>query len=215
MEARSARQYEGRRSGEGADRARVVKCCAQRCHASAVSGFAGSRCGFTLLELMIVMSVLLVAFLAMSQALVTSMRLTGVNRESALATDGIRERMEVLEGVEEFSEVFALYNANPNDDPGLPGSAPGSGFAVAGLMPTEGDADGLVGEILFPTIGLELREDLEDAGLGMPRDLSGDNFVDRANHAGDYRLLPVLLRLRWNQGGLERSMEVRTLLADR
>ena len=182
---------------------------------AAVLGRLRPRGGFTLLELMIVVSVLLVTLLAMSQSLVASMKLNGVNRETALATDGIREITEVLEGVEDFSMLFALYNANPADDPGLPGSAPGAAFAVPGLSPVETDPDGRVGEIVFPTLGFELREDLLDANLGMPRDLNGDGVVDAANHAGNYRILPVLLRLRWKGSGCERSMEVRTLLADR
>jgi hypothetical protein len=164
---------------------------------------------------MIVISVLLVAFLAMSQSLVTSMRLTQINRESALATDGIHEVMEVLEGVEEFSQLYVLYNTIPDDDPGLEGSAPGSGFAVEGLAPVAEDPDGFVGEILFPTSGLELREDVVDEGMGMPRDLNGDGVIDALNHAGDYRILPVLVRLHWKGNGCERSMEVRTLIADR
>ena len=98
-----------------------------------VARIARAREGFTLIELMIVVSVLLITLVAISQSLVASLRLTGVNRETALATDGIRERIEILEGAEDFSKVFALYNSNPNDDPGGAGTAPGSGFAVRGL----------------------------------------------------------------------------------
>src|SRR5678815_2435208 len=118
MGHKTARQPNSCRFEGAVEGCRVVRCI-RGIRPAVDSRFAESRRGFTLLELMIVMSVLIVAFLAMSQALVTSMKLTSVNRESALATDGIRERMEVLEGVEEFSELFALYNANSNDDPGL------------------------------------------------------------------------------------------------
>lgn len=173
------------------------------------------RGGFTILELSIVMSVLLFTLIAMAQSLAASMKLTGVNRETALATDGVRDVVESIQGVEEFSTVFALYNANPADDPGLAGSAPGSGFAVEGLEAVAGDLDGLVGEIVLPTLGAQLREDLADPALGMPRDLNGDGLVDMLDHAGDYRILPVLLRLRWKGRGCERSMEIRTLVADR
>jgi hypothetical protein len=161
---------------------------------------------------LIVVTIVVIAFLAMSHTLVTSMKLTGVNRESAYATDGLRDMMETLQGVDDFSTVFRLYNDNPLDDAG---TAPGSGFAVAGLQPVEGDPDGFVGEIVFPTIGTQLREDLVDPALGMPRDLSGDGVIDSLDHARDYRILPVLLRVRWQGSGIERSMEIRTLLADR
>jgi hypothetical protein len=172
-----------------------------------------------MVELMIVMSVLLFAFLAMSQSIASSMRLTGVNRETRLATDGLREMAERLQGVEEFATLFARYNDDPADDPlGLP--APGSGFAVAGLEAVAGDPDGLVGEIVFPTLDVggvrELREDVVDERLGMPRDLDGNGEIDvGVNKADVYRLLPVALRLRWRVGAGERSMEIRTLIADR
>ena len=164
---------------------------------------------------MIVIAIIVIALLAMSHTLVSSMQLTRVNRESALATDGLRDMVETLQGVEDFSSVFKLYNDNPADDPGIPGSAPGSNFAVQGLQAVDGDPDGLVGEIVFPTVGTVLREDIAMPELGMPHDLNGDGGLDGIDHAGNYRILPVLLRLRWKGSGVERSMEIRTLLADR
>ena len=178
-------------------------------------GRRGRRDGFTIIELMIVIAIIVVAFLAMSHTLVSSMQLNGVNRESAYATDGLRDTMETLQGVQDFDTVFALYNDNPLDDPGIAGSAPGCHFNVAGLQAVSTDPDGFVGEIVFPTLLNQLREDLAIPELGMPRDLSGDGVVDSLDHAGDYRLLPVVLRLRWRGSGIERTMEIRTLLADR
>lgn len=175
--------------------------------------------GFTLLELSLVIGVLMVAFLALSQSLGASIKLSDVNRESALATEALRGRVELLQGIVGFDAVFALYNDDPSDDPGGPGTAPGSAFAVAGLAAVPEDEDGLAGEILFPTVsgagGLELREDVDDPNLGMPRDLNGDGFLDNLNHANDYRLLPVTVRLRWQAAGVERTSEVHVLLADR
>ena len=49
----------------------------------------------------------------------------------------------------------------------------------------------------------------------MPRDLDGDNGVDGFDHEGDYRLLPVLLRLEWQGRSGTRRAEIRTMLADR
>ena len=163
-------------------------------------------------------TVTLVTFLlvALSNSILTSMKATGVNKESALASDGIADMVERLQGVGNFKDVFALYNANPNDDPGIPGTAPGSHFAVKGLQPPDSDPVGSsVGEIVFPTIGNQLREDVVDPDLGMPRDLNGDGIIDSADHAGDYKVLPVLLRLHWKGVGVQRSMTVRTILANR
>jgi type II secretory pathway pseudopilin PulG len=173
--------------------------------------------GFTMLELMLVVTVLLVAFGAFSQSVVQSMALNATNRESALAQGGLREMIEILNGGERFEWVFSRYNSDPADDPPLP--SPGSNFSVAGLAPIEGDPDGFVGEIVFPTLvnvaGLELRENLALPELGMPRDLNGDGVVDAVDHSGDYRLLPVIVRLEWQGRSGQRSAEIRTFLADR
>jgi len=182
-----------------------------------------ARGGFTIIELMLVIAVLMVALLLLSQSLGAAMRLTNVNRETALAADGAQEMLELLQGVEDFSQLFVLYNANADDDPGGPGSAPGSGFVVTGLDPDPDDVDGLVGEILFPAefgvAGLELHEFIVDQelsdDLGLPRDLNGDGVLDAADHSGDYQLLPVCIRLRWTGATGIREFEIQTLLADR
>jgi hypothetical protein len=168
---------------------------------------------------MLVMTVLLGAFLAISQSLVGAMSLNKGNRESALAQDALREMVEVLEGVSDFDQVFRLYNSDPGDDP--PGGAPGKGFAVRGLDPVDNDDDGFVGEIFFPAISLGggplvIREDLQDPELGMPRDLNGDgDILDQFDANGGYKLLPVLVRLRWRNGSGEKVAEIRTFLSAR
>ena len=165
--------------------------------------------------MMIAVTLISLVLVALSNSILTSMKATGVNKESALASDGIAEMVERLQGVGSFKDVFALYDANPNDDPGIAGSAPGNHFSVKGLQPPDGDPIGFVGEIVFPTIGTQLREDVVDRDLGMPRDLNGDGIIDSADHAGDYKVLPVLLRLHWKGVGVQRSMTVRTILANR
>jgi type II secretory pathway pseudopilin PulG len=179
---------------------------------------AGTRCArgaFTILELMIAITLVSLILVAMSNSILTSMKATGVNRESGLAADGLAAMMERLQGVGHFSDVFKLYTADPTDDPGMPGTAPGPNFAVPGLQAVDGDPDGFVGEIIFPTIGNDLIENIVDPRLGMPRDLNGDGTIDNVPHNVGYKLLPVLLRIRWKGVGVQRSMEIRTLLADR
>lgn len=182
-------------------------------------GAGSSASGFTMIELMIVASVLLLTLLFFSQSMGSTAALSGVNRETGLATEGAREIIERMQGAEDFADVFRLYNDYPDDDPDLPGSAPGAGFAVAGLEPTDDDPDGLVGEIRFPTVpgaaGPELREDIVDEALGMPRDLDGDGLQDAIDKKGTYRLLPVELTLRWKGTTGVRSIQLQTLLANR
>ena len=172
---------------------------------TAPRGGAESRSGFTLLELVIVAGVLLFALLMFTQTMGSTMALTGVNRETNLATEGAQEVLERMQG-EDFALLFERYSASP-------------GFAVQGLDPLDDDADGLVGEIRFPGVdgvtGAELREDVLDERLGMPRDLNGDGVVDALNHRGDYRLLPVAVTLRWKGQSGQRSLELESLIADR
>jgi hypothetical protein len=59
-----------------------------------------------------------------------------------------------------------------------------------------------------------LREDVNLPELGMPRDLNGDGAVDAGNHSTDYRLLPVIVRVRWQGAGGPSQFELKTMLAN-
>jgi len=113
-----------------------------------------------------------------------------------------------------FPLIFPSYNTVPGDDPAGVGTAPGSHFAVDGLEPVDGDPDGFVGEVLLPEMGLELREDVDDPLMGMPRDLNGDMQIDALDHLADHIILPVRVVVRWKGRGGERSLELQSILAD-
>jgi len=169
------------------------------------------RAGFSIVEVMIVLTLLTVGIGMFAGTLGSVMGLGPSLRESARAVESARS---VIEGMraQPFEQVWALYNTDPADDPGGAGTAPGAGFAVQGLAPVPGDADGLVGSVIFPEIGGELREDSPDSKLGMPRDLDLDGAVDAGNHAADYRVLPVLVRVEWKGKGPARSIDLHTTL---
>ena len=169
--------------------------------------------GFTLVEIMVTFTVLLVAGLGAMGSISTFGVLASANSESTLARGAAQAVLEQL-SAQEFSEVFRRYNADPTDDPAW-GSSPGSAFDVPGLTAREDDPDGRVGEILFAVTAInpgELREDYVDPGLGFPRDLNGDRLQDGLNHAGDYLLLPVRVRVRWRGRAGNRQVEVQTTL---
>ena len=157
---------------------------------------AHPRAGFSLIEVAIGTVILTVAITGLLCVIVSYSRLVQTNRESAIAQQAAREMIEKLQDGT-FSQVFALYDANAADDPAGAGTAPGKDFVVKGLNAAPGDADGKVGEVIFPTVGNALREDVADADLSMPRDLNADGLTDAADHATNYRLLPVRIRLRW------------------
>ena len=169
--------------------------------------------GFTLVEIMIVLIVLTICMGMFSSTIVSTARQNRLKRETAMAAEAARRMLEILRS-ETFDEVFRRYNADPADDPGGAGSAPGRGFVIEGLSAVEGDEDGLPGEILFPSEGPELREDSAMEALGMPRDLSGDAEIDADDHSADYVILPVQIRVRWQGMAGARTFDVYSQMVD-
>ncbi len=173
--------------------------------------------GLTLIEVMVGFAVLVVGLLGFVRVLVGSMAASATTHEVAIAKEAARGALETLAAAD-FTEIFRLYNDEPADDPGGNGTAPGKDFAVAGLDPRTADADGLVGEILFPAeAGAPgvLREDLVDVRFGTPRDLNGDaGAIDANDHSGDYQILPVVVRVAWRGTSGNSQAEFKTLLAN-
>jgi hypothetical protein len=168
---------------------------------------------------MIAMPVLLISVTLFSGTVVSMIRQRSINLEAASAAYDVQSLFERMRN-EDLEDLFALYNADPLDDPDGPGTAPGNRFEVDGLTSLDA-VPGPVGEVLLPAANAalpgaapvyELREDLLDAALGMPRDLSGDFVVDGENHAGDYDVLPVVARVHWLGEFGVRELEMYTLL---
>ena len=173
------------------------------------SGRASRRAGWTLLEILISTVILLILLMGFSYGLVSSTSLGTATREQGTAREAARGRLEELRATA-FEEVLARYSGEPGEDPV---AKPGSHFDVPGLTARPDDPDGHVGEIVFPlSEDGELREDLELERLGMPRDLSGEGDIDGLDHAADYRLLPVLVRLEWRGASGDALFELVTVL---
>ena len=171
-----------------------------------------SRAGLTLIELSVAITVLVIALCATASTVVTTGALNRQSRETEVARKAAASAMEALRNTP-FANVFAQYNASPDDDPLGPGTAPGQFFAVGELTPVAGAPGGAAGRIFFPAAGPDLRENVVDATLGMPRDLTGDILQDGFDHASDYRVLPVRVRVSWTGVNGERFLEFQTLLS--
>lgn len=175
-----------------------------------------SRRGLTLLELALCLTLLVSGITAIARLTLGVRRSAEVARESELATQAAKAMLERVQA-EAFAQAFRSFNASGADDPSGPNTAPGANFAVPGLRPVPGDPDGRPGQVVFPTNPADptqLREDVVDTKLGMPHDLNGDGVIDAANHATDYKLLPVLVRVRWQApDGSIATVELKTMLA--
>ena len=172
----------------------------------------GRTTGLTLLELAISMVVMVGGVSALASTVVTGSSLNQVSRETEVARKAIETQIDSMRSTT-FSQVFATYNGVSSDDPGGAGTALGSTFAVAGLTPVAGAPGGAAGEILFPSTGPQLFETAVDATVGMPRDLSLDGRIDALDHAADYMILPVRVRVRWQGKAGPRTVELQTQLS--
>ena len=166
---------------------------------------------------MVSVVVVTIALAGFTASLRSSQAASGTSQECSIAQHAARTVVEQLQA-ERFIDVFALYNGDGADDPDGAGTGPGPFFPVEGLTLEEGDADGFAGEIVFPVTGVtpgELHENVVLPQLSMPRDLNGDGAIDGDDHAGDYQLLPVIVRVEWrSSSGQPSTYQLRTLLAN-
>ena len=151
---------------------------------------------------------------ALTTTQVSTVALSRTNLETSSALDAAQSVMEAIRDEDDFKKIFAHWNATTADDAGE--VAPGNAFDVRGLEPAPDDADGRVGEVVFPGDGTQLRENVTDRTLGMPRDLNLDHLPpDGNNHAADYKILPVLVRVRWSGASGVHQIQIVGTLAQR
>jgi type II secretory pathway pseudopilin PulG len=168
--------------------------------------------GFTLIEMMVSFSALLIVLLGFSRMLLSSHMASSTTHEATLAKEAARSMVEVLQATA-LEDIYPSYNANPADDPGVAGSAPGAGFAVRGLDAPQDDADGLPGLILFPEQGGVLSELAVKPQYGWPMDMDRDGDDNGTADVSDgYRLLPVVVRVEWRGSGGDGKVEFMTVI---
>ena len=170
--------------------------------------------GATLISLFMWSVFTIIGALAVARAVIGSVAVDATNRETTAAVEAASEAIESLQQYE-FSEVFTRFNAPSADNPET-GPSPGPGFAVPGLDPVAGDPDGLPGRINFPTAagnGGFLAEGPHTRFAGMPADLNLDgDQLDLLT--AEYKLLPVIVTVRWRGVAGERVMRLATVLVN-
>jgi prepilin-type N-terminal cleavage/methylation domain-containing protein len=176
------------------------------------SGPSLAESGFTLLELIMGTTVLAIGICGLAVSLVYSMTLAQTNRESAEARIAAKEILERVRGVP-VEEIFAAFNGTADDDGTTTAGAPGSTFQLTRTT-KDGATATYTAHVEFPVGDMAgvLREDLEDELLGMPRDLNGDGLIDSENHAADYLIIPIRIRVIWRGKTGPREFELCTVL---
>lgn len=160
----------------------------------------GSRetAGFTLVEIGLAMTILLVALMAMGASTLRMSSLRRQNRERAVAQNAIRTISEQLHSVADRMRRESVDEGDWSQDfiaELSPGGSVGNTFNIQGL--TEQNGQATVG-----TIQVIVDETVTDAALGfelgMPRDLDSDGAADNADVSATARILPVIVRAQWN-----------------
>ena len=161
------------------------------------------QAGFSLVEVVIAMTVLMIGLLALTSTSVVAHSLEKADDSRQIAGQALRGCVERAHAV----SIQALA-----DDTGWSqavvsafeaGNLPGPEFAVAGLSPWEGESS--VGTIQVIT-DETLSDDNLGVSLGMPRDLNGDGLVSDFDVFATGILLPVIARVRWDAGEGQREI---------
>ncbi|MSR62805.1 MAG: hypothetical protein EXS08_10220 [Planctomycetes bacterium] len=109
----------------------------------------------SLVEVVVALSVLVVAASIFGQMLISTTRLRQVNHQNALAADAARVVLERMRN-EPLLEVYRDFNEDPKDDPKGIGTGPGHLFDVPGLEAAEGAPGGRVGRVYLPSVAVEV-----------------------------------------------------------
>jgi type II secretory pathway pseudopilin PulG len=173
-----------------------------------------ARTGFTLVELIVSFSALLIVLLGFSRMMLSSRMASSTAHEATLAKEAARGMIEILKA-HRLPDTYATYNADTTDGGSAPvaGFVAGDGFPVRGLEAHEGLAE--PGQIIFPEQGGELSELVNLPQMGWTNlDLNGDGDHDDVNVSDEYKFLPVAVRVSWRGAGGPGSVEFRTLIAN-
>ena len=185
-----------------------MNCVSRHGHGRAIRAPGAARkrrntgAGFTLIELAIAVSILMIGMVSVLSATSRMHSLRKQNRERSLAQNAARsvaERIharsyELSESPDTWAEdLISTFSA---------GGAHGPTFDVRALpsLPDR-EADGLISFVTDETMtdgNLGFR-------IGMPRDLNGDGDDDDTDVSGDARIIPVLLEVRWRSQSGESS----------
>jgi type II secretory pathway pseudopilin PulG len=159
------------------------------------AGKGKGRAGFTLVEIGLAMTILMVALMAMSASTLQTHNLRRQNRERAVAQNAMRL---ISEQVHALADEIRRTGGNWSQDlmqELSPGGALGNTFAIEGLTPAPGEASVGTITVIVDETQTDAMLNLE---LGLPRDFNGDGVADNPDVTGTANILPILVVARWN-----------------
>lgn len=152
------------------------------------------KSGFTILEVLVFTTILLMGFLALTSTSVTVHKLRRASDENNTARAALQSMIEEIQRTS-----VLVFGADPSWAGAMvatfgPGGGVGDTFDVFGLDPQRGAPS--VGTIQLITD--ETLTDMElGVELGMPADLDNDGSIDDPDVSDSAEMLPVIVRVAW------------------
>lgn len=168
--------------------ARQVVCCRR------ARGARPARSGFTLLEVVFTLAILVIAILSTSATSISLSALRRENRERSVAHNAAAACAERIQSIARAAaNQPGAWGRNVVDAVCPPGSLTAV-FDVKELTPEDGQSH--VGSLRFVADETQ-RDSALGVELGMPHDLDGDGAADNPNVLQTAHLLPVIVELEW------------------
>lgn len=166
--------------------------------------------GFTLVETLVGGAVLSLALLGHAASVATTHGMNGSVEERGIALQALSRFLERLRADPDWSGLYARLRPLSTEsaaDAGLSrldvdlslATHPVASYYADLEMPASLGTVTVLVQVPSKTVDSisALREDLVAPRFGLPYDLSGDGAIDGLSRDDDYRMLPVVVRLRW------------------
>ncbi len=168
--------------------------------------------GMTMVEVMIAAGIFVVAAGGVVMLTAAMERQDRLIREFEQAESTARRVIEDIQyrGLDNFFQLYAQYDTDPDNDPDGSGTSPGPTFSdltVLGLQAADDSPTGQLIEIVMHTDETEV-----NAVHGLPRDLNNDGDADDVDVSGDYGIIPFTVRIHWNNQGTSAVTQMETLV---
>jgi hypothetical protein len=178
--------------------------------------------GFSLVEMVIVVAILVTGILTHVSTIAVAHRHARDTEEHGLAVATLQRFIERIRAETDWAGLWEHLRVHSTESAGddtlshlgadpalavLDATAWYSGFIVPStLQDTSPTAESYCRFLIQVPVTNDggvftLREDTNAPRYGLPWDLNGDGAIDANDHSGDYRQLPVVVRMRWKKAG--------------